>query len=216
MGRLASATKLGVDASVTMSVRPVDSCLRVASWRDQWHIFRRSGPAFESEAWCRLDDLQQAMHRQDLSIIVAVTLAPAWRFQPTLICFASERLDLELANDAARPNTTQSLQKDYGPVRWSGLARRSAGLRRRRVCWFERHVWFAVVGRVSRIGDAANGRIRAPRHVFVSLTSGKFTAGCVSQLVGSVDLALVFVNGMRQFGSRWEPFRIADRQRRPS
>ena len=78
-------------------------------------MFSAGGSAFESEAWCRLDGLQQAMKRQDLSI-VAVTLAAESDFAD-LDLFCKERLDLELQT---MPETQYyaSLQKDYGPVRW--------------------------------------------------------------------------------------------------
>ena len=82
-----------------------------------WRIsgtFSARGAAFESELWCRLDELQQAMKRQDLSL-VAVTLAPGAEFSH-LELFCAERLDLELQ---AMPETEYyaALQKDYGPVR---------------------------------------------------------------------------------------------------
>jgi ABC-type lipoprotein release transport system permease subunit len=77
-------------------------------------VFSAGGAAFESEVWSRLDELQQAMKRQDLSV-VAVTLAPGADFAD-LDLFCMERLDLELQ---AMPETEYyaSLQRDYGPVR---------------------------------------------------------------------------------------------------
>lgn len=111
LGRLAS-TKLGatedaarIGQSMTFEGR-------------QWKIsgiFSAGGAAFESEIWCRLDELQQAMKRQDLSL-VAVTLAPDGRFSD-LDLFCKERLDLEL--QAMRETEYYAtLQKDYQPVRW--------------------------------------------------------------------------------------------------
>ncbi|MBM82618.1 MAG: ABC transporter substrate-binding protein [Planctomycetaceae bacterium] len=78
-------------------------------------IFSASGSAFESEAWCRLDDLQQAMKRQDLSI-VALTLAPQGEFADVQL-FCEERRNLEL-NVKREAEYYAGLQKDYGPVRW--------------------------------------------------------------------------------------------------
>jgi ABC-type lipoprotein release transport system permease subunit len=64
--------------------------------------------------WCRLDDLQQAMKRQDLSL-VAVAFKSEEDFA-NLELFCMERLDLELQT---MPETEyyDSLQRDYGPVR---------------------------------------------------------------------------------------------------
>jgi putative ABC transport system permease protein len=64
--------------------------------------------------WCRLDELQQAMKRQDLSL-VAVTLAPGADFT-NLELFCLERLDLEL-QAMQETDYYATLQKYYGPVR---------------------------------------------------------------------------------------------------
>lgn len=84
----------------------------------QWTIsglFSAGGSAFESEIWCRLDDVQQAMKRQDLSI-VAVTLTPDADFAD-LDLFCKKRLDLEI-QAMRETDYYAALQKDYGPVRW--------------------------------------------------------------------------------------------------
>lgn len=84
----------------------------------QWTIsgtFSAAGTAFESEIWCRLDDLQQAMKRQDLSL-VAVKLSPTGDFVD-LDLFCKERLDLEL-QAIVEPDYYAALQRDYGPIRW--------------------------------------------------------------------------------------------------
>ena len=75
--------------------------------------FSSAGSAFESEVWCRLDDLQEAMKRQDLSLI-ALTLAAGTDFAD-LNLFCKERLDLELQ---ALPEVDYyaALQRDYRPV----------------------------------------------------------------------------------------------------
>lgn len=101
----ASATEMDVGDSVQFEGR---------TWRISG-VFSAAGAAFESEVWCRLDELQQAMKRQDLSL-VAVTLAPGGDFVD-LDLFCKERLDLEL--QAIRETAYYaSLQRDYGPVRW--------------------------------------------------------------------------------------------------
>jgi ABC-type lipoprotein release transport system permease subunit len=64
--------------------------------------------------WCLLPELQQAMKRQDLSL-VAVTFAPEGDFAD-LDLFCKERLDLEL--QAMRETEYyDSLRRDYRPVR---------------------------------------------------------------------------------------------------
>lgn len=111
VGRLVAA-KLGAptdDLAVGKSLN-----LEGREWRISG-IFSSGGAAFESEIWCRLDELQQAMKRQDLSI-VAVGLGPQGDFTD-LDLFCKERLDLEL--QAIREiDYYATLQKDYGPVRW--------------------------------------------------------------------------------------------------
>jgi putative ABC transport system permease protein len=83
----------------------------------EWKVsgrFAAAGSALESELWCPLDDLQQAMRRQDLSL-VALTLAPGAAFAD-VDEFCKERLDLEL-QAMAEPDYYAGLQKHYQPVR---------------------------------------------------------------------------------------------------
>ncbi len=77
-------------------------------------VFSAAGSVFESEVWCRLDELQQAMKRQDLSL-VAVKLAADGDFAD-LDLFCKERLDLEL-HAVREADYYASLQRDYQPVR---------------------------------------------------------------------------------------------------
>lgn len=111
VGRLAS-TKLGLAENALQVGQTIQ--FEDRQWRISG-IFSADGSAFESEVWCRLDELQQAMERQDLSL-VAVTFAPGERLSK-LDLFCKERLDLELQT---MPETQyyETLQKDYGPVRW--------------------------------------------------------------------------------------------------
>jgi putative ABC transport system permease protein len=110
VGRLA-ATKLGADADEVAIGKMIR--FEGRTWRISG-IFSAGGAAFESELWCRLDELQQAMKRQDLSL-VAVTLAPGADFT-NLELFCLERLDLELQS-MQETDYYATLQKDYGPVR---------------------------------------------------------------------------------------------------
>ncbi len=110
VGHLA-ATKLAAEADALAIGKTLEFEGR------EWRIsgtFSAAGAAFESEVWCRLDDLQQAMKRQDLSL-VAVTLAPGTDFS-NLELFCMERLDLEL-QALQEVEYYASLQRDYGPVR---------------------------------------------------------------------------------------------------
>ena len=111
VGRLA-ATKLGL----TQQQLAVGSELwfEGRSWRING-VFAAAGGTFESEVWCRLDDLQQTLKRQDLSL-VAMTMGPTADFQD-LNLFCKERIDLEL-QAIRQTDYFASLGKDYAPVRW--------------------------------------------------------------------------------------------------
>lgn len=110
VGRLA-ATKLGARAGEVAIGQSIE--FEGKEWKISG-TFSAGGAAFESELWCRLDELQQAMKRQDLSL-VALTLAPGTDFT-NLEMFCMERLDLEL-QAFAEADYYATLQKDYGPVR---------------------------------------------------------------------------------------------------
>ena len=152
-------------------------------------VFSCGGAAFESEVWCRLDDLQQAMKRQDLSI-VALTLKPNTDFAD-LDLFCKGRLDLEL-QATLEPDYYATLQRDYGPIRWlawlvvllvagSGVF---AGLNT---------MYGAVVGRVAELSMLQTlGFVR--RAVVVSLLQDAIILSLAASLSASL-IALVFVNG---------------------
>ena len=158
------------------------------SWRISG-IFSAGGSAFESEAWCRLDELQQAMKRQDLSI-VALTLAPSTDFAE-LDMFCKTRLDLELQ---AMQETSyyESLQQDYVTVRslaWLVVLLVSgagvfAGLNT---------MYGSVVGRISELSTLQTiGFTR--RAIVVSLIQEGLLLAAAASLLAAL-LALVFVNG---------------------
>jgi putative ABC transport system permease protein len=185
VGRLA-ASKLGVaegELAVGKSVH-----FEGREWRVSG-IFSAAGAAFESEIWCRLDELQQAMKRQDLSL-VAVTMAPGADFA-NLELFCMERLDLELQS-MPEIEYYGSLQKDYGPVRmlaWLVVLLVSgagvfAGLNT---------MYGSVVGRIRELATLQTiGFVR--RAMLVSLVQeGVILAAAASLLAAMV--ALVFVNG---------------------
>jgi len=110
VGRLA-ATKLGFDAA---DCQPGQ---RLFVEGREWIIsgvFATGGSAFESELWCRLDDLQQALKRQDLSL-VALRLGPTGAYRDVDL-FCKERLDLELQS-IRQTDYIDSLRAHYAPVR---------------------------------------------------------------------------------------------------
>ncbi|WP_145228953.1 ABC transporter permease [Gimesia algae] len=105
------ATKLGLtDQQLAVGQNVI---LEGRTWRISG-TFSAADSAFESEIWCRLDELQQAMKRQDLSL-VAVTMNSPADF-PDLNLFCKERLDLEL-QALRETDYYQGLKKDYGPIR---------------------------------------------------------------------------------------------------
>lgn len=111
IGRLAP-TKLGIPAD---HARPGQRLLfEGKTWKISG-VFAAGGAAFESELWCRLDDLQQALKRQDLSM-VALTLAPGAAFEDVDL-FCKERVDLELQS-IRQTDYFDTLRRDYKPVRW--------------------------------------------------------------------------------------------------
>lgn len=185
IGRMA-AVKLGVTKAETGIGQSIQ--LEGREWRISG-VFSAGGSAFESEIWCRLDELQQAMKRQDLSI-VAVSLAPDADFAD-LNLFCKERLDLEL--QAMRETDYYgSLQKDYGPVRWLAwlvvLLVSGAG-----VFAGLNTMYGSVVGRIPELATLQTiGFVR--RSVVVSLIQEGVLMAAAASLLAAL-IALVFVNG---------------------
>ncbi len=186
VGRMAAA-KMGADSD-DVAVGEALS-LEGRSWQISG-LFSAGGAAFESEVWCRLDELQQAMKRQDLSL-VAMTLAPGGDFSD-LDLFCKERLDLEL--QAIREQEYYGeLQKDYRPVRmlaWLLVLLISgagvfAGLNT---------MHGAIVGRTAELSMLQTVGF-SRRGVLVALIEeGVFLAAAASLIASTV--AIVFVNGV--------------------
>jgi ABC-type antimicrobial peptide transport system permease subunit len=110
VGRLAS-TKLGRSRDALTIGQTVTYEGR--DWRVSG-VFAARGSTLESELWCPLDELQQALKRQDLTL-VALTLAPGAAFGD-VDEFCKERLDLEL--EATQETTYYAaLNHHYRPVR---------------------------------------------------------------------------------------------------
>ena len=185
VGRMAAA-KLGAtkaDLAIGQTLK-----FEGRSWRISG-VFTAGGAAFESEAWCRLDELQQAMKRQDLSI-VAVTLAAGVDFAD-LDLFCKERLDLELQT-MQETDYYASLQKDYGPVRW--LAWLVVSLVSGAGVFAGLNTMYGSV--VSRIPELATlqtiGFVR--RSIVVSLMQEGVLLAAAASLLAAL-IALIFVNG---------------------
>ncbi|MGY8769568.1 MAG: ABC transporter permease [Pirellulales bacterium] len=185
VGKMAAA-KLGVtkeELAIGQSLVFEDRSWRISG------IFSAGGSAFESEIWCRLDELQQSMKRQDLSI-VAVTMAPGGDFTD-LDLFCKERLDLELQT-IRETEYYASLQQDYGPVRWLAwlvvLLVSGAG-----VFAGLNTMYGSVVGRIPELSTLQTIGFNR-RALMVSLIQeGLLLAAGASLLAAMV--ALVFVNG---------------------
>jgi putative ABC transport system permease protein len=110
VGRLA-ATKLGQNVDALREGKTLSFEGRT------WTIcgtFAAAGSALESELWCPLDELQQAMKRQDLSL-VAIKLAPGATLGD-IDEFCKDQIKLEL-QATAEATYYESLRKHYRPVR---------------------------------------------------------------------------------------------------
>ncbi|HRA87147.1 MAG TPA: ABC transporter permease [Planctomycetaceae bacterium] len=175
----ATNEELGVGQTISFEGR---------TWRVSG-IFSSGGAAFESEIWCRLDELQQAMKRQDLSI-VSLSLAPGADFSD-LDLFCKERLDLEL--QAMRETEYYStLQKDYGPIRWLAwlvvLLLSGAGI-------FAglNTMYGSVVGRIPEMSMLQTiGFVR--RAIVIGLIQEGVLLAATASLLAAL-IALFFVNG---------------------
>ena len=185
VGRMV-ASKLGVSPSRLAVGQTLE--FEGRTWRISG-VFSAGGSALESEIWCRLDELQQAMKRQDLSL-VAVTLAPSGDFAD-LDLFCKERLDLEL--QATREvHYYATLQRDYQPVRtlmWLlVLLVSGAG-----VFTGLNTMYGAVVGRAAELCMLQTiGFSR--RAILISLVQEGILLSAAASLLASL-LAINFVNG---------------------
>lgn len=185
VGRLAAA-KLGAkpeEIGVGKTLELEDRTWKISG------VFSCGGGAFESEIWCRLDDLQQAMKRQDLSVVALTVNAESDFAELDLFC--KERLDLELQS-TREPEYYAILQRDYGPIRglaWLVVlmvagAGIFAGLNT---------MYGSVVGRVTELSMLRTiGFVR--RAIFVSLMQEAVILSLAASLLASL-IALLFING---------------------
>ena len=185
VGRLA-ATKLGAE-SRQLGVGNMVS-FEGKSWRISG-TFSACGAVFESELWCRLDDLQQAMKRQDLSL-VAIKLTSKDQFGKVDL-FCKQRSDLEL-RAIRETKYYATLEEHYGPVRklaWLTVllvsaAGAFAGLNT---------MYGAVIGRIRELATLQTiGFVR--RAIALSLIQEGTMLGVAASLLASV-VAFVAVHG---------------------
>jgi putative ABC transport system permease protein len=186
VGRLAT-TKLGAqEAELTIGNSILSEGM---SWRISG-TFAAAGSSLESEIWCRLEDLQVATKRQDLTIVALSMRSPSEIAAVDEFC--KERIDLEWE---ATPETTYyaSLQKHYGPVRmvsWIVVALMSgagafAGLNT---------MYGAVVGRVREIAALQTIGF-ARRAIVLSLVQEAILLAAIGAIL-AVAAALVLLNGV--------------------
>ena len=186
VGQLAAA-KLGVEPRLLALGQSVD--FEGHTWRISGH-FSAGGSAFESEFWCRLPDFQQALKRQDLSV-VALLLKPS--ANPNLVVlFCKERVDLEL-QAVGETNYYATLQQHYQPVRmlaWLvvfliAAAGVFAGLNM---------MYGAVAGRIREIAalQAVGYRRRA---ILISLIQEGLLLSAGASLIAGL-MATVWLNGL--------------------
>lgn len=186
VGRLAAA-KLGRDSDALAIGRTLE--MEGRSWT-VCGMFASAGSSLESEIWVPLDDLQQTLKRQDLSV-VAIKLAPGASIADVAE-FCMDRIQLEIQ---ATPETAyyQALRKHYRPVRllaWlvAGMVA-SAGV---------------FVG-LNTMYSAAAGRIReiatlqtigfSRRAIALSMVQEGVLLSAAGTLTAAA-LAGVFINGM--------------------
>lgn len=86
--------------------------------KQTWTIsgrFQAGGSAFESEVWARLPDFQQALKRQDVSLVALALKSGRTPAEVQLLC--KTRTDLEL-QATGETDYYAAMQKHYGPVRY--------------------------------------------------------------------------------------------------
>ncbi len=157
-----------------------------------WKIsgqFVAGGSALESEIWCRLPDFQQALKRQDLSLVALLLKEGAAPAEVDIFCKSRTDLELQAIGETAY---YQSLRQHYQPVRtlaWLVVflvagAGVFAGLNM---------MYGAVAGRVRELAmlQAVGYRRRA---IVASLLQEGMLLAAGATLIAGVA-ALVFLNG---------------------
>jgi putative ABC transport system permease protein len=186
VGRLA-ATKIGAAADAVAVGNSL--WFEGRSWKVSGRL-AAAGGTFESELWCRLDDLQGTLKRQDLSL-VALKLGPNGQFQD-IDLFCKERLDLEL-QAMRQTDYFATLRKDYAPVRYLSwlvvLLIAGAG-----VFVGLNTMYGAVVGRIRELATLQTIGFSRRAAILSVIQEGTLLA-MAGALVASV-LAVAIANGM--------------------
>ncbi len=186
VGKLVAA-KLGCDPEEIAIGQAV--VIEKTSWKISGR-FSAGGAAYESEIWCRLPDFQQALKRQDISV-VAILLTPS-ASAANVELFCKERTDLEL-QAVGETAYYASLQKHYKPMRmlaWFVVLLVSgagvfAGLNM---------MYGAIAGRIREIAtlQAVGYRRRA---ILISILQEGALLAAAGSLIAAV-IALIFLNGV--------------------
>ncbi len=188
VGRLAAA-KLGVSPQELAIGKSIE--MESRTWRISG-VFSAAGAAFESEIWCGLEELQQAMKRQDISLV-----ALSWgQGEPrelfaNLDEFCQERKDLEL-QAMNEIDYYASLQKDYAPIMylsWLVVALIAgagvlAGLNT---------MYGAVIGRIRELSTLQTIGFSRRAILISLLQEGLLLAAAAS--LAATGLAITFING---------------------
>lgn len=186
VGRLA-ASKLGCEPEELAVGRQLH--FEGKSWSVSGR-FAADGAAFESEIWCPLPELQQALKRQDLSL-VALLLEPDVPVGEVEL-FCKERTDLEV-QAVGESAYYELLQKHYRPMRllawvivWLvGGAGMFAGLNM---------MYGAVAGRVREIATLQAVGYRRRAILLALVQEGALLAAAGSLVAGFIALGVL--NGL--------------------
>ena len=183
VGRMAP-TKLGLSEDRLAPGETIE--MEGKTWKVSGR-FAAAGSVFESELWCRLDDLQQALKRQDLSL-VALSMAPGARFSEVNL-FCKERVDLNLQT-MRETEYYATLVEDYRPVRtlaWLVVMMVSAA----GVFAGLNTMYGAIVGRVRELAALQTIGFRRRAIVASLIQEGTVLAIAASLLASTLSFALV-------------------------
>ena len=160
--------------------------------RKTWRIsgrFNADGGAFDSEIWCLLPDLQQALQRQDVTLVALLLKRGAAPSDVEIFC--KQRVDLEL-QAIAESAYYALIQQHYGPMRW--VAWMVAALVSGAGVFAGLNLMYgAVAGRVRELAtlQAIGYRRRA---IVVSLVQEGILLAATSSIIAS-GVALFWVHG---------------------
>ena len=186
VGSLAAA-KLGCDSAELAVGRKIR--FEGRDWKVSGR-FSAGGSALDSELWCRLPDFQQALKRQDLSLVAVLLQPGAAAAEVDLFC--KERVDLEL-QAVSETDFYASLQRHYRPVRMMAwlvvLLVAGAG-----VFAGLNMMYGAVAGRIREVATLQAVGYRRRAILLSLIQEGALLAAAASLLAGLI--ALVWLNGL--------------------